>query len=192
MLRGRSRRARGCAYRSRPCSDLRRWQPRRRPDPSSRARRARAPAGGAGPAGTSRGWRCRGTTNSWRRGRSPEARGSADRAACAGSRSAASPSDDASLDVDFPAAGTRAVHAVGGSHDFVVLPALAVSLFPAAVLVGDDPVLAREGPDVLAEEGEPIQEVTHGCASLVSASRRWGATAISTVPETGTSARRRA
>ena len=36
------------------------------------------------------------------------------------------PGDDAVLDVDLPRAGTRAVHAMGGAHDLVVAPAVAV------------------------------------------------------------------
>src|SRR3546814_3834486 len=44
------------------------------------------------------------------------------------------PGDQAVLDVDLPAARAGAVHAVGGAHDLVVLPARAVAVFPVAAL----------------------------------------------------------
>ena len=44
------------------------------------------------------------------------------------------PGDDPALDVDLPAARPGAVGAVSGADDFVVLPALAVAVLPAAVL----------------------------------------------------------
>ena len=51
------------------------------------------------------------------------------------------PGDDAALDVNLPRAGARAVHAVGGAHDLVVRPAVAVGVLPAAVFAGGDTCL---------------------------------------------------
>ena len=45
------------------------------------------------------------------------------------------PGDDAALDVDFPAAGASAVHAMRRADDLVVLPALPVAFLPHAVFV---------------------------------------------------------
>ena len=58
------------------------------------------------------------------------------------------PGDDPALDVDLPRAGAGAVHAVGGAHDLVVLPALPVAVLPRAVLVGEDAVAVGERSDV--------------------------------------------
>ena len=50
------------------------------------------------------------------------------------------PGHDATLDVDLPRARARAVHTVSGAHDLVVLPAIAIGVFPGAVFaVGDAP-----------------------------------------------------
>jgi hypothetical protein len=65
------------------------------------------------------------------------------------------------LDVDFPATGAGAVHAVGRAHDFVVLPAGAVGILPAAILVGDDAVIAGEGIGDFLEEIQPVEKMTH-------------------------------
>ncbi len=54
------------------------------------------------------------------------------------------PGDDAALDVDFPRARAGAIGAVGRAHDLVVLPALAVAVLPAPVLVGGDAVAVGE------------------------------------------------
>src|SRR5665811_549240 len=43
------------------------------------------------------------------------------------------PGHDAALDVNFPGAGSRAVHAVRAAHDLVMGPAVAVGVFPGAV-----------------------------------------------------------
>ena len=63
------------------------------------------------------------------------------------------PGDDAALDVDLPGAGAGAVRAVGRAHDLVVLPALAIAVFPTAVLRRGDAVTVREGLGDLVEEG---------------------------------------
>ena len=54
------------------------------------------------------------------------------------------PGDDAALDVDLPGTGSGAIHAMGRAHDLVVLPALAIAVLPAAVLVGGDAVPVGE------------------------------------------------
>src|SRR5262249_29951876 len=71
------------------------------------------------------------------------------------------PGDDAALDVDLPRARAGAVRAVRRAHDLVVLPALAIAVLPAAVLVGDDPVPGGEIADGALEEAETIEEVAH-------------------------------
>src|SRR3546814_5418097 len=48
------------------------------------------------------------------------------------------PGDEAALHVDLPAAGAGAVHAMGGAHNLVRLPAEAVLVLPGAALVGND------------------------------------------------------
>ncbi len=55
------------------------------------------------------------------------------------------PGDDAALDVDLPRAGAGAVHAVGGTHDLVVRPAVAVGVLPGPVFTGGDAMVTREG-----------------------------------------------
>ena len=54
------------------------------------------------------------------------------------------PGDDAALDVDLPRARAGAVRAMGRAHDLVVLPALAIAVLPAPVLVGGDAVTVGE------------------------------------------------
>ena len=55
---------------------------------------------------------------------------------------------------------------MGGAHDFVVLPALAIAVLPVARLVGDDAVAVGEGVDVLAKEGQAVEEMAHLAALL--------------------------
>ncbi len=59
------------------------------------------------------------------------------------------PGDDAALDVDFPRAGAGTVHTMGGADNLVVLPALAIGVFPVTVLIGRDAMTFREGADIL-------------------------------------------
>src|SRR5690606_28710653 len=54
-----------------------------------------------------------------------------------------------------------AVGAMRGAHDLVVLPALAVAVLPASVLVRDDAVPLGEGIVDAVEEGETVEEVAH-------------------------------
>ena len=71
------------------------------------------------------------------------------------------PGDDAALDVDLPRARAGAVGAVRGAHDLVVLPALAVAVLPAAVLVGGDAVAVGEVAFDAVEEREAVEEMAH-------------------------------
>ena len=71
------------------------------------------------------------------------------------------PGDDAALDVDLPRARAGAVGAVRGAHDLVVLPALAIAVLPAAVLVGGDAVTVGELAFDALEEGQAVEEMAH-------------------------------
>jgi hypothetical protein len=44
------------------------------------------------------------------------------------------PRDDAILDIHLPGAATRAIHTMGTANDLVVLPTIAIELFPLACL----------------------------------------------------------
>jgi hypothetical protein len=50
---------------------------------------------------------------------------------------------------------------MGGADDFVVLPALAVTVLPSSVLTGDDAITVREIVDDTVEEGETVKEMAH-------------------------------
>ena len=76
------------------------------------------------------------------------------------------PGDDAALDVDLPRARAGAVGAVGGAHDLVVLPALAVAVLPPAVLAGGDAVPVGEFAGDAVEERQAIEKVAHSDMSL--------------------------
>ncbi|EKD98201.1 MAG: hypothetical protein ACD_23C00541G0001 [uncultured bacterium] len=71
------------------------------------------------------------------------------------------PGDDATLDVDLPRAGARAVHAVGRTHDLVVRPAVAVGVFPGAVFTLGFAVALGKGFAGLREVREAIEEMAH-------------------------------
>src|SRR5690606_21933103 len=94
------------------------------------------------------------------------------------------PGDDAALDVHLPRARARTVRAVGGTHDLVVLPALAIAVFPATVFVGDHPVPVGEFLSRLGEVGQAVQKVAHEgllvCYSFSKASARCGARSTTT------------
>ncbi len=81
------------------------------------------------------------------------------------------PGDDAALHVDLPAAGPGAVHAMGGAHDLVVLPALPIALLPHAVFVAQLAMALGEGLSPAREIGHPFQKMAHRAAS---SSRRGG------------------
>ena len=66
------------------------------------------------------------------------------------------PGDDAVLDVDLPRARARAVHAMGGAHDLVVAPALAVEGVAFAAAVKEE--LARVGGRLAATQPRAERE----------------------------------
>ena len=65
------------------------------------------------------------------------------------------------LDENLPRTAAGAVHAVGGTHHLVMLPAMAVSIFPLAVFVGDNAVVVGEGLLDLFEKFQAVEKVTH-------------------------------
>ena len=69
------------------------------------------------------------------------------------------PGDDAALDVDFPATGAGAVHAVGRAHDLVVLPALPVAFLPHAVFVAQFAMAISEGLLAAAKGRSGVPEI---------------------------------
>ena len=72
------------------------------------------------------------------------------------------PGHDPVLDVDVPAAGAGAVHAVRGAHDLVVLPPAAVAVLPGAVFGHNGTVPPGEGLLGPAKELKRIENATHG------------------------------
>jgi hypothetical protein len=67
------------------------------------------------------------------------------------------------LDVNLPATGAGAVHAVGRTHNLVVLPAGAVGVLPTSIFVGDDAMIPGEGVGSLLEKIQSVEKVTHLC-----------------------------
>src|SRR5690554_5604760 len=72
------------------------------------------------------------------------------------------PGNQAVLDVDFPATGACAVYAVSGAHNFVVLPALAVAIFPITIYIVGFAVAVREGLALFTEVAQLVDQMTHG------------------------------
>src|SRR5262249_17825164 len=87
----------------------------------------------------------------------------------------------AAFDVDLPRARARAVGAVGGAHDLVVLPAFAIALFPAPIFARDDAVPAGELALDALEEREAVEKMAHvgnlGSFRWLGRSRRLGCVA---------------
>src|SRR3546814_14824275 len=54
-----------------------------------------------------------------------------------------------------------AVHAVGGAHDCVVLPARAVAVFPVAALGLGEAVTIRERLGIAPEKPQAVEEIAH-------------------------------
>jgi len=50
---------------------------------------------------------------------------------------------------------------VGGTDDFIVLPALTVTLFPGSVLIGGDAVPVGEGRAARFKKTQFVEQVTH-------------------------------
>jgi hypothetical protein len=62
------------------------------------------------------------------------------------------PGDQAVLDIDLPAAGTGTVYAVRGAHDLVMLPTLAITVFPGSIFIGNHAVVSGKILYVLFKE----------------------------------------
>ena len=79
------------------------------------------------------------------------------------------PGHDAALDVDLPRARARAVHAVRGAHHLVMRPAVAVGVFPGAVLARHLAMAVGEFLPGQGEVGKLVQKMAHRgtpCCSL--------------------------
>src|SRR5690606_6839828 len=72
------------------------------------------------------------------------------------------PGDQAALDVDFPGTRPGAVHAVRGTHDLVVLPAVAVGVFPGAVFADHGAVPIGKGFLGTGKILQAVDEMAHG------------------------------
>ncbi|CCK02872.1 hypothetical protein BN129_1441 [Cronobacter sakazakii 701] len=84
------------------------------------------------------------------------------------------PGDQTVFDVNLPAAGTGTVNAVGGADNFVMLPALTVTLFPVPVRIQKLSMPIGKGFAFLFEIAEPVQEFTHsGCSPVWSLLALW-------------------
>ena len=66
------------------------------------------------------------------------------------------PGDDAALHVDFPRTGPGTVHPMGGAHNFVVLPAFTVTIFPTTVLQCCHTMTIGKGAGIFLEKIESI------------------------------------
>jgi len=71
------------------------------------------------------------------------------------------PGHQAVFNVNLPAAGAGTVHAVGGAHDLVELPALTVAVLPVAVGVIYLPVPVGEAVPLCFEITKAIQQFAH-------------------------------
>src|SRR5262249_18088519 len=76
------------------------------------------------------------------------------------------PGDDAALDIDFPRTRAGAICSMGRAHDFVVLPALAITILPAPVFAGGDAISVGKLPNGSVEECQAVKKMTHDLASL--------------------------
>ena len=65
------------------------------------------------------------------------------------------------FNVDFPATGACTVNTVGGTHDFVELPTLAIAVLPVAVAMHHLSVIIGKGFALLFEVAKAIQKFTH-------------------------------
>ena len=72
------------------------------------------------------------------------------------------PGHDAGFDIDFPRTGPGAVHPMGGAHDLVVAPAVAVGVLPVAVFRRGLAPTIRELLQLLAlEEVQFVEQMAH-------------------------------
>src|SRR5690554_3177492 len=65
------------------------------------------------------------------------------------------------LYIDFPRATTGAVHTVGRADNLVMLPPLAIAVFPSAVLAGGDTVTIGIRSLGLAEKIQSVEKMAH-------------------------------
>ena len=73
------------------------------------------------------------------------------------------PGHDAALHIDLPGTRARAVGAVGGPDDLVMLPTASVSVLPIPVFAAGHPVTIGELADVgRFEEVQSVQKMAHG------------------------------
>ena len=73
------------------------------------------------------------------------------------------PGNDAALHIDLPGTRARAVGAVGGTDDLVMLPTASVSVLPIPVFATGHPVTIGELADVgRFEEVQSVQKMAHG------------------------------
>lgn len=92
---------------------------------------------------------------------SREVRDSAGQGECAGNRSVGFPVSPDHFNVDFPATGACTVNTVGGTHDFVELPTLAIAVLPVAVAMHHLSVTIGKDFALLFEVAKAIQKFTH-------------------------------
>src|SRR5262245_5921506 len=71
------------------------------------------------------------------------------------------PGDDPALDINLPGAGAGAVGAVRRAYDLVVLPTLAITVLPAAILVRGDAVAVGKLTINALEEAEAVKKMAH-------------------------------
>jgi hypothetical protein len=71
------------------------------------------------------------------------------------------PGNETIFDINLPAAGAGTVNPVGRSHNFIELPALAVTVFPVSVGGIHLPVPVGETVAFLFEIAKAIQQFTH-------------------------------
>ncbi len=90
------------------------------------------------------------------------------------------PCHDAALDIDFPGTGSGAIDAMRGAHDFVMLPALAITVLPFPVFVGDGAVAIGKCDALGREVTQAVEKMAHDGSGRfrLSAMRKTAATAI--------------
>jgi len=69
--------------------------------------------------------------------------------------------NNTALDINLPTARTGTVHPVGGTDNLVIIPPLAIAIFPGAVFLGNDTMTSRKSVHVLLEKKQPVKKMTH-------------------------------
>src|SRR5664280_2017065 len=77
------------------------------------------------------------------------------------------PGDDAAFDVNLPGTRSGAIHAMGRTHDLVVLPTLAVAVLPAPVFVGGDAMPIGECFAGAIKERQAVEKMAHRLSSFI-------------------------